>query len=96
MGRNFEPKDAFVFRPGDRRFSLFSPMSDDERQIAEHIDRMAPEEEGVIRRYLHYADTLLKGGHRTEPLPFVSLTRQEQEKREEVPEENIDPDGKAA
>lgn len=96
MGRNFEPKDVFVFRPGGRRFRLFSPKSDDELQMAEHIDHMSPEEEGVIRRYLHYADTLLKGGHRTEPLPFISLTRQEQEKREEGPDENIDPDGKAA
>jgi hypothetical protein len=71
MADHLDSKNLIPFSRRHNGFQLPGAKRDRDDEMLEQIDPdLSAEDEGVIRRYLHYADTLL-GGPETEGLTLV-------------------------
>ncbi|HEU5413551.1 MAG TPA: hypothetical protein VFW31_07330 [Candidatus Angelobacter sp.] len=60
MADHLDSKNLIPFARRRNGFQLPGVRKDRDEQMLEEVDPdLTPEDEGVIRRYLHYADTLL-------------------------------------
>ena len=60
MGNHLDTKNLVPFSRRQNGFRLPGMAKDHDEEMLEHLDPdLRPEDEGMIRRYLHYADTLL-------------------------------------
>jgi hypothetical protein len=63
MSDHLDSKNLIPFAKRRNGFQLPGVRKDRDEQMLEEVDPdLTPEDEGVIRRYLHYADTLLGSG----------------------------------
>ena len=60
MGNHLDTKNLVPFSVRHNGFRLPGMRKDHDQEMLEQVDPdLQPEDEGMIRRYLHYADTLL-------------------------------------
>lgn len=72
MSDHLDSKNLIPFAKRRNGFQLPGVRMDRDEQMLEEVDPdLTPEDEGVIRRYLQYADTLLGSGPDTERFSLV-------------------------
>ena len=73
MADHLDSKNLIPFARRRNGFQLPAVRKDRDEQMLEEVDPdLTPEDEGVIRRYLHYADTLLGSSPETEGFTLVT------------------------
>lgn len=73
MADHLDSKNLIPFARRGNGFQLPAVRKDRDEQMLEEVDPdLTPEDEGVIRRYLHYADTLLGSSPDTEGFTLVT------------------------
>lgn len=73
MADHLDSKNLIPFARRRNGFQLPAVRKDRDEQMLEEVDPdLTPEDEGVIRRYLHYADTLLGSSPDTEGFTLVT------------------------
>ena len=72
MSDHLDSKNLIPFAKRRNGFQLPGVRKDRDEQMLEEVDPdLTPEDEGVIRRYLQYADTLLGSGSDTDGFTLV-------------------------